>query len=104
MQDKGAARPAERAARFVTVLCLVWPDGGAEYFRGEVDGMLVWPPRGENGFGYDPVFLPDGFARTFGEMEAGEKHGWEAGRGDLGLSHRARAFARFAVARLGAAP
>ncbi|MCB1384930.1 MAG: hypothetical protein KDJ80_03225, partial [Nitratireductor sp.] len=55
-----------------------------------------WPPRGDKGFGYDPVFQPDGHAVTFGEMAASEKHGWEAGSGDGGLSHRARAFARFA--------
>ncbi|MCB1462005.1 MAG: RdgB/HAM1 family non-canonical purine NTP pyrophosphatase [Nitratireductor sp.] len=102
LQVKGAKTPAERRAHFVAVLCLARPDGQTEYFRGEVDGILVWPPRGERGFGYDPVFLPDGFDRTFGEMEAGEKHGWEAGRGDLGLSHRARAFAEFATQKLGA--
>jgi XTP/dITP diphosphohydrolase len=84
------------------VLCLAWPDGHAEYFRGEVDGTLVWPPRGEHGFGYDPVFQPDGFEKTFGQMDASQKHGWVAGRGDLGLSHRARAFARFATLCLGA--
>ncbi len=98
----GAHDPARRKGRFVAVLCLAWPDGHAEYFRGEVEGTLVWPPRGERGFGYDPVFLPDGFQQTFGEMEASQKHGWEAGRGDLGLSHRARAFAKFATACLGA--
>lgn len=67
-----------------------------------MEGQLVWPPRGKLGFGYDPVFMPDGHSVTFGEMPAGEKHGWEAGRGDLGLSHRARAFARFAREKLGA--
>ncbi|MEM7464650.1 MAG: RdgB/HAM1 family non-canonical purine NTP pyrophosphatase [Pseudomonadota bacterium] len=102
LQKKGAVDPADRNARFVAVLCLAWPDGHAEYFRGEVDGKLVWPPRGDRGFGYDPVFLPDGFSQTFGEMEASQKHGWEAGRGDLGLSHRARAFAKFATACLNA--
>jgi len=102
LQEKGAASPEQRTGRFVAVLCLCWPDGHAEYFRGEVGGQLVWPPRGGRGFGYDPVFLPDGYDQTFGEMEAGEKHGWEAGRGDLGLSHRARAFAKFATACLGA--
>jgi XTP/dITP diphosphohydrolase len=102
LRDKGAIDPSARSGRFVAVLCLAWPDGGAEYFRGEVEGSLVWPPRGDRGFGYDPVFLPDGFTQTFGEMEAGQKHGWEAGRGDLGLSHRARAFAKFAAACLGA--
>ena len=102
LQARGARSPAQRRGRFVAVLCLCWPDGHAEYFRGEVEGTLVWPPRGGRGFGYDPVFQPDGHDRTFGEMEATEKHGWEAGRGDLGLSHRARAFAMFASACLGA--
>ena len=102
MQAAGALEPDDRTCRFVAVLCLAWPDGHTEFFRGEVEGTLVWPPRGTRGFGYDPVFLPDGFEQTFGEMEATEKHGWEAGRGDLGLSHRARAFALFARAKLGA--
>jgi len=100
LQEKGATEPARRSGRFVAVLCLAWPNGGAEYFRGEVEGTLVWPPRGDRGFGYDPVFQPDGYEQTFGEMSAGEKHSWEAGRGDLGLSHRARAFARFVTALL----
>ena len=100
LQEKGATEPARRGGRFVAVLCLAWPDGHAEYFRGEVEGTLVWPPRGTRGFGYDPVFLPEGHEQTFGEMSASEKHSWEAGRGDLGLSHRARAFARFAGAML----
>jgi XTP/dITP diphosphohydrolase len=89
-----------RTARFVAVLSLAFPDGTSEEFRGEVEGTLVWPPRGDRGFGYDPIFLPEGYERTFGEMEAGEKHGLN-GKGE-GLSHRARAFARFARARLGA--
>jgi XTP/dITP diphosphohydrolase len=97
----GATTPDRRKGRFVAVLCLCWPDGQANYFRGEVEGTLVWPPRGDKGFGYDPVFKPDGYDITFGEMPASEKHGWEAGRGDLGLSHRARAFAKFAKAVLG---
>lgn len=100
LQEKGAVTPDARTGRFVAVLCLCWPDGHAEYFRGEVEGTLVWPPRGERGFGYDPVFKPDGYDETFGEMPASQKHSWEAGRGDLGLSHRARAFARFANAML----
>lgn len=100
LQEKGAVSPEQRTGRFVAVLCLCWPDGHAEYFRGEVDGTLVWPPRGERGFGYDPVFRPDGHDQTFGEMPASQKHSWEAGRGDLGLSHRARAFAKFANAML----
>lgn len=101
LQEAGATDPSSRKARFVAVLCLAWPDGDAAYFRGEVEGVLVWPPRGERGFGYDPVFLPDGHDRTFGEMEAEEKHGWSPGQGDGGLSHRARAFAKFAGECLG---
>lgn len=96
LQDKNATEPAQRGARFVAVLCMAWPDGHHEFFRGEVEGQLVWPPRGDIGFGYDPVFKPNGFDVTFGEMPASEKHGWEAGRSDLGLSHRSRAFALFA--------
>lgn len=99
----GATTPDKRGGRFVAVLCLCWPDGEALYFRGEVEGMLVWPPRGDKGFGYDPVFQPTGYDQTFGEMPASDKHAWEAGRGDLGLSHRARAFAKFAQAMLGVA-
>jgi XTP/dITP diphosphohydrolase len=74
----------DRSARFVAVLALCWPDGRMELFRGEVDGRLVWPPRGERGFGYDPMFVPEGGVETFGEMEPAEKHK---------ISHRARAFA-----------
>ena len=99
MQEVGATEPAQRTGRFVAVICLAWPDGEAQYFRGEVEGTLVWPPRGEKGFGYDPVFLPDGHTRTFGEMEAAEKHGWKPGQAEA-LSHRARAFQKFARAML----
>lgn len=90
----------KRRARFVSVLCLAWPDGHAEYFRGEVEGALVWPPRGEKGFGFDPVFQPEGCEKTFGEMTAEEKHGGQAAeRGEkAALSHRARAFALFTKA------
>jgi XTP/dITP diphosphohydrolase len=95
LQDLGATEPAERTARFVSTLCVGWPDGHVEFFRGEVEGTLVWPPRGSDGFGYDPVFLPDGHERTFGEMTAVEKHGWQPGKTEA-LSHRARAFKRFA--------
>lgn len=102
MQEVGAVEPGERKGRFVAVICLAWPDGHAEYFRGEAEGTLVWPPRGTSGFGYDPVFLPDGHQRTFGEMTAGEKHGWRPGQAQA-LSHRARAFQKFARAKLGAA-
>ena len=75
----------DRSARFVAALSLVWPDGDTEIFRGEVAGKLVWPPRGDRGFGYDPIFAPDGGAATFGEIEPAEKHK---------ISHRARAFAK----------
>ncbi len=101
MQEVGATEPAQRTGRFVAVICLAWPDGEAEYFRGEAEGTLVWPPRGDSGFGYDPVFLPEGQTRTFGEMTAEEKHGWKPGQADA-LSHRARAFQKFAKAMLGA--
>jgi XTP/dITP diphosphohydrolase len=102
LRDKGAVEAKDRTARFVAVICLAWPDGDAEYYRGEVEGTLVWPPRGALGFGYDPVFLPDGFDKTFGEMTAAQKHGWKSGAADA-LSHRARAFQKFARARLGSA-
>ena len=100
LREKGATTPDRRRARFVAVLCLCFPDGEAEYYRGEVEGQLVWPPRGELGFGYDPVFRPDGYETTFGEMSAEEKHGWKPGD-ETALSHRARAFRQFAQARLG---
>jgi XTP/dITP diphosphohydrolase len=96
----GASRPDQRAGRFVAVICLCFPDGEAEYYRGEAEGSLVWPPRGSSGFGYDPVFLPRGEVRTFGEMTAEEKHGWKPGM-PTALSHRAKAFQKFARARLG---
>jgi len=100
LQEVGAMQPAQRKGRFVAVICLAWPDGSAEYYRGEAEGTLVWPPRGTQGFGYDPVFLPDGHDVTFGEMSADQKHGWTPGQAEA-LSHRARAFRKFAQARLG---
>jgi XTP/dITP diphosphohydrolase len=100
LQDAGATEARQRTGRFVAVICLAFPDGEAEYYRGEAEGRLVWPPRGELGFGYDPVFLPAGFDKTFGEMSAQEKHGWKPGDAEA-LSHRARAFKKFAEARLG---
>ena len=96
---KSAKTPDQRRAAFVAALCLAWPDGGDECFEGRVEGALVWPPRGKMGFGYDPMFLPAGFERTFGEMSAEEKHGLPP-RG-RGLSHRARAFLKLAEACLG---
>ena len=94
LSEKGASAPADRTARFVSVLCLAWPDGHTEIFRGEIEGTVVWPPRGSQGFGYDPIFQPEGHGVTFGEMSAEEKHGWKPGQAQA-LSHRARAFKRF---------
>lgn len=94
LAEKGAVTPDARTARFVSVLCLAWPDGHTEMFRGEVEGTIAWPPRGTAGFGYDPLFQPDGFDTTFGEMSADEKHGWKHGD-EHALSHRARAFKNF---------
>ena len=98
LRERGAIAPAQRKAKFVSALCVAWPDGHREEFEGTVAGTLVWPPRGTAGFGYDPMFLPDGHARTFGEMTADEKHGLPP-RGQ-GLSHRARAFLMLAAACL----
>lgn len=95
LQAAGATTPEKRTGRFVATLCLCWPDGEHRFFRGEAEGKLVWPPRGSDGFGYDPVFQPDGHQRTFGEMTAEEKHGWAPGQAEA-LSHRARAFKLFA--------
>jgi XTP/dITP diphosphohydrolase len=99
LADHGADRPALRRAQFVSALCVAWPDGHVEEFEAAVEGTLAWPPRGGAGFGYDPMFLPDGHSRTFGEMTSEEKHGLPP-RG-LGLSHRARAFMKLAEACLG---
>lgn len=83
LEEKNAARP--RTARFCCTLCLAWPDGHEELFEGSVEGQVVWPMRGTRGFGFDPVFLPDGETETFGEMDPAKKHG---------MSHRADAFAK----------
>jgi XTP/dITP diphosphohydrolase len=92
---RGAMTPEQRTARFIAVLAIAFPDGRTQTFRGEVEGHLVWPPRGSNGFGYDPMFAPlqqaAGHSRTFGEMDAHEKHA---------ISHRARAFSAFTHAVL----
>jgi XTP/dITP diphosphohydrolase len=82
---------AGKKAHFVSALAVAWPDGHVETFEGRVEGTLAWPPRGGKGFGYDPMFIPDGFDRTFGEMEPHAKHA---------LSHRARAFEKLAHALL----
>lgn len=81
----------DRRAFFVAVLALAWPDGHIENFRGESHGTLVFPPRGDRGFGYDPIFLPAGATATFGEMDPAAKHA---------VSHRAAAFAKLAAASL----
>jgi XTP/dITP diphosphohydrolase len=98
LRERGAAAPEQRRAHFVSALLLAWPDGHVEEFEARVDGTLVWPPRGDAGFGYDPMFLPEGQDRTFGEMTSEEKHGLPP-RGK-GLSHRARAFLKLAEACL----
>jgi XTP/dITP diphosphohydrolase len=98
LRERGATAPDQRTAHFVSALCVAWPDGHLEDFEARVDGTLVFPPRGTKGFGYDPMFLPDGFARTFGEMTSEEKHGLPP-QGQ-GLSHRARAFLKLAEACL----
>ena len=85
-----AAAPPFRAA-FISALCVAWPDGHIEEFEGRVDGELIFPPRGTKGFGYDPIFRPDGHDKTFGEMMSVEKHAIPAD-GSRALSHRARAF------------
>lgn len=90
----GWSAPGPRA-NFTCALCLSWPDGTHEIFEGQVHGHLVWPPRGGNGFGYDPLFQPDGEDVTFGEMEPAKKHG---------MSHRARAFALFEATCLAGLP
>jgi XTP/dITP diphosphohydrolase len=87
--DALKAGGADRSARFVCVLALAWPDGHCESFEGRVEGALVWPPRGDRGFGYDPIFVPDGHAVTFGEMDPAAKHA---------ISHRADAFAKLIAA------
>lgn len=81
----GAVAPEQRRANFTCALCLASPDESYHIFLGRVFGTLVWPPRGEHGFGYDPMFVPEGYDETFGEMDPAEKHR---------ISHRAAAFAR----------
>jgi XTP/dITP diphosphohydrolase len=94
LAERGATQPSRRKAHFVSALCVAWPDGHLEEVEARVDGTLVWPPRGTAGFGYDPMFLPDGQMRTFGEMTSIEKHGLPPL--GMGLSHRARAFVKLA--------
>jgi XTP/dITP diphosphohydrolase len=90
--QQDCAGATDDRAWFISALCLAWPDGHAESFEGRVDGRRIWPPRGELGFGYDPMFVPDGAAQSYGEMDPAEKHA---------TSHRARAFAQLVAACLG---
>ena len=83
LEDMGAEEP--RTAHFCCTLCVAWPDGEDMLFEGRASGRLVWPMRGEQGFGFDPIFQPDGETETFGEMDPAKKHG---------MSHRADAFAK----------
>jgi XTP/dITP diphosphohydrolase len=85
-----------RGAHFVSALVIAWPDGHEELFEGRVFGRVVWPPRGDKGFGYDPMFQPAGFDQTFGELSAEAKHGIAWSRPPKALSHRARAFVALA--------
>jgi XTP/dITP diphosphohydrolase len=82
----------DRSASFVSVLALVWPDGDEALFRGEVHGRLSWPPRGDNGFGYDPMFIPEDYTQTFGELPHETKYA---------IDHRSRAFAKLVAACFG---
>jgi XTP/dITP diphosphohydrolase len=88
---RASGRPS-RAGWFICALAIAWPDGVEAIFEGRIDGELVWPPRGSRGFGYDPMFVPEGHSLTFGEMEPQAKHA---------MSHRARAFRQFVEACLG---
>jgi XTP/dITP diphosphohydrolase len=90
LRERGAEDNA--AAHFICVLALCWPDGTTETYEGRVDGHLVFPPRGGNGFGYDPMFLPQGYTETFGEMDPEAKHA---------MSHRAIAFRKFVARHFG---
>jgi XTP/dITP diphosphohydrolase len=86
-----SAEAADFSARFLCALALAWPDGHAECFEGEIRGRLAFPPRGEKGFGYDPIFVPVGFSETFAEMDPARKHA---------MSHRAAAFSKLVAACL----
>jgi XTP/dITP diphosphohydrolase len=91
LHEKLEAEGVDDRAYFTCALSLAWCDGHVDTFEGEVHGRLVWPPRGTRGFGYDPVFVPEGYDITFGEMDPDEKHA---------ISHRARAFRKLVDACL----
>ena len=91
LRQRGAG---DRSAYFAAALSVAWPDGHTETFEGRIDGTLVWPPRGTRGFGYDPMFVADGYDRTFGELDQSMKHA---------ISHRARAFHKLVAACLAGA-
>jgi XTP/dITP diphosphohydrolase len=93
--EKLARHAPDRRAWFSCALVIAWPDGHAEGFLGEAHGRWVWPPRGEHGFGYDPIFVPEGHTDTFGEMAPAAKHA---------ISHRAAAFRQFSAACLAPLP
>ena len=84
-RELNASGTSDRTGHFIAALALAWPDGHVEIFEGRVDGTLVWPARGAHGFGYDPMFVADGYDVTFGEMDSAKKHA---------ISHRADAFAK----------
>lgn len=86
LQAAGARSPEQRQAAFNCTLCVVWPDGEERFYEGQAPGHLVWPPRGQQGHGYDPVFVPEGETQTFGEMDPARKNQ---------ISHRARALEKF---------
>jgi XTP/dITP diphosphohydrolase len=88
LQAGGAVTPERRRAEFVCTLCVIWPDGMERQFEGRVAGHLTWPPRGQLGHGYDPMFVPDGGNRTFAELDPAEKNR---------ISHRARALEALSV-------
>ncbi len=91
LKAKGAISVSARRAKFICVLCLANTMGSVQFFEGTAEGHLIWPPRGTKGFGYDPMFQPDGYEQTFGEMDPAQKHA---------ISHRAKAFAAFKAAIL----
>ena len=103
LRRRNALAPDRRRAHFVSALVIAWPDGHEELFEGRSFGVVVSPPRGDQGFGYDPIFQPDGSSRTFGDMSGEEKHGidWATG---AAVSHRARAFLALAGGCLSGPP